>query len=993
MHEPKNEPKLVPVEWERTQEDIADRAPQGALSPTILTRRSLLRYAGLGAVAFSQFPSLFSERNGLQPAGAHSLTLSGVTAKSVALQLPFWSDMAGWDQPPYYETMQAGRKRNNKTVQSADIDGDGRDELIIRGPQGILVNRFDPATSQWIQLPDGPQWSDDSGFNLDEFYSTIQTADIDGDGQAELLVRDSAGIQAWRYDADSASPTYKQWIQLARGPEWSYWAWNQPQYFSTIQCADIDGDGRAEVLARSADGMLALKYDKASNSWSELFSPANNPTWSDADGWDQPGYYSTIQCAHVVNVWLIGRAPDSDQNGGSGLQAYFWNGVNSLQEATNLDEFTDDQGWHAPQYYDTIQFADIDGDGQAELIARASGGIIVWKWNGSDFIQRTAPLSFFSDAGGWTKPEFYSTIQFADIDGDGAQELIARAGAGIFAFKFQGGSWAQMPVGPAWSDGNSWDEVQYYSTIQTARVLLPGDPGYTGDGTHKQAVLIGRGSGNVETWRYDTVALEWKTTTNPFPAFTDAQATAYDYITTALGVVNTSGAGIRAVYGDESANFQGWIADLLGNGANPVPPPANVPAADWEAVKTQIIRELGWAYSVNLWYGTLAPNQITDTFLAKSLSLYTVGPYLNYSDNDTTELTLSILALIGGAIAAALGFPELEAGAAAAVTGVIATAFSAAASNLPGGGGSGFQTQYNQLQNQLANGYNAAIQGNASNQTAITGYIGNNGFVPGDYGLFAAIGQMIGDTTWSWPDSTLELVTVMQRAYAIEVFKVLFVAYQKNANYDTMWFQSIDSDGGGWPSNLGYPAYALYNDGQYNHWLSTNSDYFTFPPSDTLKALFAPALEGQVFPLAVPTDEFFTNENGWPVLNTGDINVVAPPRTRPAPPSLKATIAVAVTLTRDVNTNKVSAKITLRNRGYTGATNVAIATGEVRQPGIGKRLPLGNLPSQRKRLRTGKSVVLTAPVPEIAAGRKITLRLSGRYKGGSFGGSFRLTMP
>ena len=76
----------------------------------------------------------------------------------------------------------------------------------------------------------------------------------------------------------------------------------------------------------------------------------------------------------------------------------------------------------------------------------------------------------------------------------------------------------------------------------------------------------------------------------------------------------------------------------------------------------QIIKELGWAYSVNLWYGTLAPNQITDTFLAKSLSLYTVGPYLNYSDNDTTELTLSILALIGGAIAAALGFPELEAG-------------------------------------------------------------------------------------------------------------------------------------------------------------------------------------------------------------------------------------------------------------------------------------------------------------------------------------------
>src|SRR3569832_2154043 len=37
--------------------------------------------------------------------------------------------------------------------------------------------------------------------------------------------------------------------------------WKQPMYYSTIQTADIDGDGQTEVLARWIDGLTISRYE------------------------------------------------------------------------------------------------------------------------------------------------------------------------------------------------------------------------------------------------------------------------------------------------------------------------------------------------------------------------------------------------------------------------------------------------------------------------------------------------------------------------------------------------------------------------------------------------------------------------------------------------------------------------------------------------------------------------------------------------------------
>ena len=361
---------------------------------------------------------------------------------------PPWSDDGDWNRPEYYSTIQTG-----------DVDGDGRAELLGRSASGIEVWAFDG--SGWQQLPDGPAWSDAGGWNRPEYYSTIQTGDVDGDGRAELLARSASGVQVWEYE-DGA------WKQLPDGPAWSdAGGWNAPEYYGTIQTAGIPGSelGPEKLLARSASGIEAWEFD--GSDWQRLL---DGPPWGDVDGWNAPERYSTIQAGNIYPL-----TPNSDEllaRGESNIELWRFGGTFWLK-LQNGPPWSDAGGWSAPEYYSTIQTADIYGDGHVVLLARTASAIELWRMVivGDDVHwQQLANGPAWSDAAGWNAPEYYSTIQSGDVDGDGREELLARGATGIDVWGFDGGAWQQLPSGPAWSDAAGWDRPEYYSTIQTANI-------------------------------------------------------------------------------------------------------------------------------------------------------------------------------------------------------------------------------------------------------------------------------------------------------------------------------------------------------------------------------------------------------------------------------------------------------------------------------------------------------------------------------------------
>ena len=171
-------------------------------------------------------------------------------------------------------------------IQLADIDGDGADELLGRSAAGMRNYEFtpDPTTpfvGTWSALPVQNFLTDAGDYNQANRYRTIQLGDIDGDGKEELIIRSNEGIRTYRFDTSQ-----NHWVFLLLGPALSNAnGWNNEEFYSTIQFADIDGDGSQELLARAAAGMRVFRWQEPLG-WDDV-TPFDRP-FPNSEGWSDP---------------------------------------------------------------------------------------------------------------------------------------------------------------------------------------------------------------------------------------------------------------------------------------------------------------------------------------------------------------------------------------------------------------------------------------------------------------------------------------------------------------------------------------------------------------------------------------------------------------------------------------------------------------------------------------------------------------------------------
>jgi GH25 family lysozyme M1 (1,4-beta-N-acetylmuramidase) len=349
---------------------------------------------------------------------------------------PAWSDAAGWDKPEHYWS-----------IQTADIDGDGKGDLCGRDANGVVC-ALSSGTGFGPELR-GPNWGDSSGWSKPQYYSTFQFGDVDGDGKADLCERGAAGMVCALSDG-KGFPT-----EIA-GPAWSDAAgWNQPQYYQSIQLVDINGDGRADLCGRGKNGITCSIFDGR-----EFLPEIAGPAWTDAAGWDKPPYAETIRYADVDGDGLA----DVCGRSGDGVLCELSNGKGFPVEVVG-PKWSDAAGWNASEYYTTLQFADINGDGKADLCGRASVGVLCEISDGKGFPTEVAGPTW-SSASGWDAPEYNSTVGFADLDGDGKDDVCARGWAGVQCALSTGTTFAAAQLGPVWSDPTGWGVEMYYASIR-----------------------------------------------------------------------------------------------------------------------------------------------------------------------------------------------------------------------------------------------------------------------------------------------------------------------------------------------------------------------------------------------------------------------------------------------------------------------------------------------------------------------------------------------
>lgn len=129
----------------------------------------------------------------------------------------------------------------------------------------------------------------------------------------------------------------------------------------------------------------------------------------------------------------------------------------------------DEAGWDEPRYFSTIRLADVTGDGLDDLCARAAAGLRCWPSTGAGF-GPVITSGAFADAAGFADPSRYPTLRFGDVDGDGRADACGRGEAGMECWLASEGGFSGPIAGPEWSDAKGWSKAPYWATIRLGDV-------------------------------------------------------------------------------------------------------------------------------------------------------------------------------------------------------------------------------------------------------------------------------------------------------------------------------------------------------------------------------------------------------------------------------------------------------------------------------------------------------------------------------------------
>ena len=132
---------------------------------------------------------------------------------------------------------------------------------------------------------------------------------------------------------------------------------------------------------------------------------------------------------------------------------------------------------------------------------------------------------------GWQEPYYYRTIQTADIDGDGAAELLARRSAGLFTYRLSGVNRVLVAGGGA--DGSRFSSAELYDpatgTWNPTDSMSDARSGHTASPLRNGQVLVAGGDGASallsSAERYDPVTRTWSPTGGMSDARTEHTAT------------------------------------------------------------------------------------------------------------------------------------------------------------------------------------------------------------------------------------------------------------------------------------------------------------------------------------------------------------------------------------------------------------------------------------------------------------------------------------
>jgi hypothetical protein len=270
---------------------------------------------------------------------------------------------------------------------AGDLDGDGRADLLAASASG--------GGTWWYRAPG---WSKhllaEGGFTTD-----MAVGDIDGDGCLDVVIPENEAGLLWLQNplSEGRDPASGPWKAHNISPLGAA--------MHDVELADLDGDGRLDVVTRHQSGFGSLKGNRI-YIWKQ-----NSP-----DDWS----LRTLDCPHGEGLAL----GDVDGDGRPDILIggrWYRNPGDILsgdwQEHLYIAEEDFERGWTNGDVM--VACGDLDGDGQLEIVLSPSEGRGRLAW----FDPPSDPAAWLWVEHLLAETDHAHGLAVGDVDGDGQLEI------------------------------------------------------------------------------------------------------------------------------------------------------------------------------------------------------------------------------------------------------------------------------------------------------------------------------------------------------------------------------------------------------------------------------------------------------------------------------------------------------------------------------------------------------------------------------------------
>jgi len=313
---------------------------------------------------------------------------------------------------------------DNRFDLIGDFDGDGRVEMLISSPWGLALLRKDGGTFKPVVMaPNGTRFGDWLLNTGDNRFGPV--GDFDGDGKDEILVTSPWGIGILKL----SGATLTSIMMAANGTRFGGWLLNTADNrFSPV--GDLDGDRRDELIVTSPWGIGMLKLNGATMS-----APMMAPNGTRFGGWllntsdnhvvtladlDGDGRADIV----ITSPWGIGVLALS----GSTLTAKMM-APNGTRFGGWLLNTLDNR---------IVCAADLDGDGRRELFVTSPWGLGVFKLAGGTFNVPAMAPNGTRFGGWLLNTADNRFDAVSDFNGDNRDDLLVTSPWGLGILRFTG---------------------------------------------------------------------------------------------------------------------------------------------------------------------------------------------------------------------------------------------------------------------------------------------------------------------------------------------------------------------------------------------------------------------------------------------------------------------------------------------------------------------------------------------------------------------------